>query len=134
MKNKKRLWRQAFSKVMERYAELRMSDGSIGAFNYSEPESFNGGSFNSKIVGTSISDYICDVEIAARRALQGDPLLYSHFKSVYLSGAYLEIGNRLKAVEALQMIDERVQLRVGKMFVRRRLHRVGAYFTPKDVR
>jgi len=70
--NSRHEWINAFIAVMEQYREPRQTQGSVGALDYERAGNSTGGARCSKIVRPSVLDFLCDVELAAHRALSND--------------------------------------------------------------
>jgi hypothetical protein len=133
-KNKREYWRMVFRKVMARYDEFVATNGTMSCSQfYKNIEGGGGGSgFNLRVVRVTPTDYICDVELAARRALT--PPEHRFFKLVYLTKD--EEITKLADSEDKKINQQKkaVQERVGLAFITAKLYPTARYFKPKDLR
>ena len=81
--NSRHEWINAFIAVMEQYREPRQTQGSVGALDYERAGNSTGGARCSKIVRPSVLDFLCDVELAAHRALSNDQEATTLFNVFY---------------------------------------------------
>jgi hypothetical protein len=133
-KNKREFWRSVFRKVMSRYDEAKSVNGTMSCSKlYRGLGEDKTGTYNPNIIVVTITDFICDVELTAKRVL--DPGEYRFFKLVYL-----EKDNELtKLVDSTETnnfngLKKRVQEKLGLAFVSSKLHPVERYLRPKDMR
>lgn len=142
-----------FAKVGSVYQERNQASGGISAQEYSQGaevgKATNTGS--SQTVQPSSSDFICDVEIAARRCLNSGELAY--FNLFYKSGAVVILvqdqfdpGNVDICLEghihnfsdsqqaAVRSLDRRMRVKLGEQFYLVELHPTCEYMAARDVR
>lgn len=131
-RNKKELYRSVFRRVMSRYDEIKSVNGtqSCAGFYAGLAREGSGGGFNPKIVAPSASDYICDVEITARRVLDKEE--YRFFKLAYISKDE-EVTSLLKD-GIFNKLKRAVQEKVGQGFISAKIHPFERYRKPKDTR
>lgn len=137
----------AFEETVCRYQECVAASGSISAINYGKGaeggKSTHSGS--SQTVKPSDSDFICDIEIAARRCLE--PAELSYWNLYYKSCAVVVEPNDdmdclqqhiesfpEKYQEAVGSIDNRVRLKVGLRLLATKVHPFNLYGLAVDVR
>jgi hypothetical protein len=113
-------WQQVFKEVMEHYVDAKSSTGSMKSLNYENALEGSVSGANTKVVKPSLSDFVCDVELAVRRVLSYNELV-ALFEHVYDG-----------TPETPEI--ERLQQKVGRIFDERNIHPVGVYFKAKDVR
>lgn len=119
--------------VVEMYLEQKRSHGSVGCMDYERAlTATGGGGANPRIVRPTISDFICDVEIAARRALTQSE--YAVFQRLYVfqdwATGELEAEEKhygLKVVHA-------IRTKVGELLISRSIYPASRYFRAKDTR
>jgi hypothetical protein len=135
----------AFETVMSSYQEKVLTSGSVRNINYG---SNNGGKATHTgrpcVTGPSLSDFICDVEIAARRSLS--PLQYRYFRDNYQS-VNLVVLSRPDQIEegvdsrlsehidsypleqqsTIAILDGRVRRNLGAQFMRVKLFPLNIY-------
>ena len=119
----RRRWRKIFREVIARYNATRSK------YTHVSMESFYAGlqrdapqsSDNPNIVAPSESDFICDVEIAARRGLRESE--YEYFLDVYVN--MIEMPKR--------NMNRRVAAKLGRLFLQRGIYPVDSYFAPSEV-
>lgn len=121
-------WRSAFDVVIPTFMEIKQSHGHLGAIDYSKALEATGGGASKGIVRVSISDFLCEVEIAARRALTAEE--YDFFKTVYVNAAETVPMHP----ELYKTIDNTVREKVGKMLISREIYPLADYMKSKDVR
>jgi hypothetical protein len=129
LKSERTLHIEAFEKIVPFYQETRYNSGGLSAMNYGKNDS--GAATNtacSAVVRPSKSDFICDVEISAKRVLDADEL--SYFLRNYRDG-YRQLED-VPAEDA--ELDLAVREKLGRRFRDVRLTPVAGYFAPKDVR
>lgn len=128
--SKQEMWRMAFREVIDQYQEAKAADGGIGALNYegaigSSTGKNNGGGTRMRTVMVSLSDFICDVELAAQRVL--NPKEQGFWLAYYVGLADdSEIPNN--------ETKDSIKLKVGKMLIARGIYPLGQYFRPVDCR
>jgi hypothetical protein len=136
----------AFEEIVCRYQECVAASGGIGCINYGKGaeagKSTHSGS--SQTVKPSDSDFICDVEIAARRCLESAEL--SYFNLYYKSCAVVVEPKDVdclkehiesfpdKYQEAVASIDNRVRLKLGSRLLANGIHPYNEYIQSVDVR
>jgi hypothetical protein len=84
--------------------------------------------FNSKLIKVLPSDFICDVELAARAALNREE--HRFFKLVYLD----KDPDLTTDAPLFAEMKRQVQEKVGKMLQTRGIHPIHKYMTTKDLR
>ena len=85
--NKVQFWRSVFCDVIEEYQHIKSITGTLSAINYEVAlDGSSGGSRCSKVVRPSLSDFVCDVETAARRALSNNKQHLKFFLQYYVAG------------------------------------------------
>lgn len=136
-RNKKEFWRSVFRKTMAYYDELRASHGTNsceGFYKGLAREGTNGGKHNPRVVRTSPSDFICDLELAARRVLSKEE--YRFFKLVYLDKdpEIIELLEDKSPDNKFNKLKQSVQEKMGLAFKVRGLYPVAKYHKPRDLR
>jgi hypothetical protein len=145
---------RAFQQVLSIYQEKAQSSGTIPVMDYATNigagEADHTGS--SSLVRPSVSDFLCDVEIAGRRALTDSEFAY--FKHFYLSGevvvytqgdinqagsdftldAHIESFREKGLADAVASLDRRVREKVGQRLFHLKISPLSAYMEPVDVR
>ena len=112
-------WKQAFDETIDHYHTLKSCNVSIKGLDYSK----TGGGTNSNVIHCSASDFICDVELAARRVLS------DHLFEVF-------VDNYVDCVEDpdTQNLDiDRIRHLVGGAFCSKRIYPAAGYFKPKVI-
>lgn len=135
-RNKKEFWRSVFRQVMARYEEIKSVNGTrscAGFYKGLTREGTNGGKFNPKIVTPTASDYICDVELTARRVLNKHE--HRFFKLVYLLKDQ-ELTKLLETREDNKLIKLKytVQEKVGLGLIAAKIHPFERYRRSRDLR
>ena len=136
----------AFERIISEFQEAKDSSGLLSATDYSKNAEAGKATStkNSQQIQPSVSDFICDVEIAARRSLTETQLAY--FKRHYLSAnVVVTVGEDESLRAHLSTYPESQQLEVlafdiemrqalGKRFVDVELFPYETYMQPVDVR
>lgn len=136
-RNKKEFWRSVFRKTMSYYDEIHSTVGSnscAGFYKSLTNEGTNGGKYNPRIVRTNAVDFICDVELLARKTL--DKQEHRFFKLVYLQKDK-EICDLLEdksKTNKFNKLKHTVQEKLGLAFKTHGLYPVAKYMKPKDLR
>lgn len=115
-------YKLAFDSVIDHYHSLKSSTGSIRGLDYSKTGQ---GTNNANILRVSPSDFICDVELAARRALEEIPHLYKLFVRCYVE-CVIDPDTQDFDIDA-------IRTKVGAAFTRRRMAPPTAYFKPQPI-
>jgi hypothetical protein len=136
-RNKKEFWRSVFRKVMSYYDELKSSHGTNsceGFYKALSREGTNGGKFNPRVVRATPSDFICDLELAARRVLTKEE--HRFFKLVYLQKDAEIIGllEDKSPDNKFNKLKHTVQEKMGLAFKARGMYPIAKYLRPKDLR
>lgn len=78
-------WVNAFDNTIAAYQEEREADSGLQAMAYGKnaDAGCNNGGRCSAVIMPSYSDFKCDVEINAARALEDNPRMLTHFRKVY---------------------------------------------------
>lgn len=121
-------WRSIFAAVIEEYQDLKSRVGHTVSFDYEQigMAAGGGGGRCTKIVAPNVSDFICDVELAARRVL--NPSEFGFFQHFYIG---LADPNTIPHKSALNMA---VMEKVGRILQARHIYPARQYFRPRDVR
>jgi hypothetical protein len=117
-------YKDSFDEVIAHYQELKhSSEAGIKGTDYSTMHDSSGNVAN--VVTVSKTDFICDVELAVRRALDSEPELLQEFSKVYV---------HLVKPENTQTPEiDRIRTLVGKAFVEGKLYPAKSYFKPKQL-
>lgn len=124
---KRRQESKQFNEVMDFYRESRHSSGACGALDYEQALSGekNGSSYVVGQIRMSGSDFLCDVEILARRLL--GPLQLEFFKKVYVNG----LGTLSQSTpEAYKVLDVQVRGVMSRAFAEHGLYPIPMYMHP----
>jgi hypothetical protein len=120
---------EAFEAIIPVWQETRFASGGLDAMNYSRNE---GGSASntacSSVVRPSKSDFVCDVEISARRSLSEKQLAY--FNSYYRDG----YGQLTEVSAECALLDLETREVLGARLLRVGIYPKGRYFRTTDVR
>jgi hypothetical protein len=137
-KNKREFWRGVFRRVMSRYDEIKSVNGTMsctGFYKTLAKDWQDGNKWNPKIIKASLSDFLCDIELTAKRTLSESD--YRFFRLVYMDKDE-EIRALLLDKQAennkFNETKKAVQEKLGEAFVARKLNRPELYFKPKDTR
>jgi hypothetical protein len=134
--NQSRFYRSVFRRCMSAYDEFRSVQGtnSCSAFYCNLGQTMGGAKNNSRVIPTIPSDFICEVEIKAKRALNGAE--YAYFKAVYLDkqSGYEVAAQDYLGEEKFTLLKHTVQEKVGKMLAATRVYPVEKYMRPVDMR
>jgi hypothetical protein len=136
-RNKKEFWRSVFRKVLSYYDELVVSHGSNsceGFYKALTREGINGGKYNPRIVRATPSDFICDVELTAKRVLTKEE--HRFFSLVYLNKDQ-EICDLFKDKSPdnkFNKLKHSVQEKLGCAFKASGIYPMSKYHKPKDLR
>lgn len=123
-------WHNAFQTAIERYWELKGSVGTNACFNYGSLEQeATGKNYNPRVVQMMPIDYICDIELAAYRALGKDTAMAEHFRKYYIRLEDLPE----KTFDEWTALDHTIRLKVGREIYINRLHNYNGYMKPKWV-
>lgn len=110
---------------MDFFTETKMTHGTNAAIDYERALGGAKGPQNcTNVVRPSISDFISDVEVAARRALSKP--LFKRFRAVYVDQLLFE--DELTAEE-----KEAIEQKVGKTLKHRKIYPMSIYFKGKRV-
>jgi len=116
--------------MMSRYDEIKSVHGtnSCSAFYKGTVQAVGKSNFNNKLIKVLPSDFICDVELAARAALSKEE--YRFFKLVYLD------KDQDLTTDAPLFADTKraVQEKVGRMLQTRGIYPIHRYLQTKDLR
>lgn len=126
--NKRYYWREIFELVIASYQEFKSTSGTLGAFDYSKTLEGRGAGHIVGVAVPTISDYICEVELSAKRSLNDAE--FAVFKVVYM-----EMGEApLLKDDEVGAVLIRIQEKVGRMMVKRKLYPISRYMKSKDCR
>lgn len=133
--SKDKFWRSVFRRVFTRYDEFRSVQGT----NSCEPfykmlEHGFGNGTNPKIIRVSPSDFIADVELAVKRALNQSE--YLAFKKLYLDKdeQYEAEMIEMYGDEVNTRVKHRIQEKVGMELYAAKMFPPERYLKPKDIR
>lgn len=115
-------YKLAFDAVIDHYQSLRFSTGAIRGLDYSKSGQ---GTNNANVLRVSPSDFVCDVELAGRRALEANPHLYSRFRDCYVLC--------IEEPDTQDIDIDTIRTRVGAAFTKRRMSPPSAYFKPEPI-
>jgi hypothetical protein len=119
--------KQIFESSMDHYMEVKKTHGSIQTLDYRHAAEKVDGNRSSRLVTPDPSDFLCDVELAAKRALSQRPDLYSQFRAVYI--------DQIISVDEIDRDDLAIITeQVARVLVEKRIYPLPAYFRPKDLR
>lgn len=142
-------WRDIFLQVIEAYQQVKSTTGSIGSLNYEKALDGSSGGACSKYVKPSMSDFIGDVELAARAALSTNEELrffYDHYVPVdagrpsILTNAAAQreqashYGETAVAEVPNNALNLAVMEKVGRVLQAKGIFPLGSYFRARDVR
>lgn len=118
--NKANYYKKAFDAVIDHYHTLRSASVSgLRGLDYSKS---GGGTNTANIVRVSPSDFICDVELASRKALEQFPALFQVFKQCYMD-CTVEPNTESPTIDV-------IRARVGRIYCERKLFPATIYFKP----
>jgi hypothetical protein len=111
---------------MDHYMEVKRSHGSTPSRDYETliEDGPPDGNRNTKFVRPNISDFLCDVELAAKRALT--PELFAQFHAVYIDQS---ISVDVLSREDLDTIIDQV----ARMLVRKQIYPMIGYLRGRSV-
>jgi hypothetical protein len=115
----RRFWKSAFQTVIEQYQEIRAANEGAGALNYEKLSNAGGFAtctYNPRVVKPTLSDFVCDVEIAARTTLDKAEL------------------KTFRDADDPQSVPEEIQMKLGKIFAAREIYPISNYFQTVDLR
>jgi hypothetical protein len=118
-------WKLEFDDIIEKYQSVKVTNGSIGCMDYEQVMSGIDGGNTMNIVTPNSSDFIADVELAARHALRNDPNLWTKFEHFYIWQA----GDP----DLADMEIDNIRLMVGRELSMRRIAPEHFYKKPKYV-
>lgn len=136
-KSKREFFRGVFRKIMSTYDETKTSNGTLscqGFYRSIAGESANKGAYNPLVVRATASDFICDVELTARRVLSKEE--YRFFKLLYLDKDK-EIAELVVAKSPdnkFNGLKQTVQEKLGFAFDDRGIYPLSKYYKAKDLR
>lgn len=127
--NSREIWSKAFFSVISAYQETKTVIGTSGAIDYSK--ALLNPSTSLQVVGhikPSLLDFICDVELTARKALNDEDF---KFFQTYFVHTYLEdFPNNERLREQAQSIAHNV----GRKLITNKIHPVKGYMQGKMVK
>src|SRR4051812_36595488 len=105
---KEQLWRRVFRTVMSRYDETKsvLGTNSCSALYNGMAQEGGRGSYNPRQVKVLPADFICDVELAARAALNRDE--HKFFKLIYLDKDSDDTIDALTFAAKKRVVQEKV--------------------------
>lgn len=125
-------WRQAFDAVIERYTHVKSTHGTNGTQKVIDPrrlEQPSGTLRSHKLVQPSLSDFLCDVELAAKWAL-------SEVQMLIFRQCFMEFTHDPERVKEEYMTP--IKENLGRVLKARKIYPLGnnefGYFKIKDVR
>jgi hypothetical protein len=131
-KEKSSFYRSVFRRTLANYDEFKATVGSNSCQQFYKSLSQEGGKgtgINPRIVHMSPIDFICDVEIVARKFLNQQE--YRFFKLVYLDKDE-ELVNMAR--DTFRTTKKSVQEKLGQAFVESGIHPFAKYMRPIDLR
>jgi hypothetical protein len=119
--------KQAFQAVIEQYMEIKSVNGTSSCSGFYRGLTKEGGrtGLNPRVVQAGPSEFIADVELAARRALSTDISLHILFFEEFVLGQATGMSTEDR---------ERIEQAVGRMLIARRIFPVEMYFRACDLR
>lgn len=136
-KNKQAYWRSVFRKVMSYYDELKSSTGTMscqGFYKSLQLEGTNGGKHNPRVVRTSPSDLICDIEITARKVLTKVEYKFFHRLYIKKDAPFVAQVEDKSPDNKHTKLKHQVQEKLGLAFKMRGIHPLAKYLKPRDLR
>jgi hypothetical protein len=119
----------AFETVMTRYQDVIATSGTIKCMNYANNDKGKvDHALRSCMVKPSMSDFIADVDICARKSLS--PLQHRYFVQNYRSLNVL-VEDQREAPEC-KILDQRVREHLGAQLVKSKLFPLTLYMEPVD--
>ncbi len=115
-------WQRIFDTVIRKYIEVKMTHGTHKALNYAHTSSGGG---NPYIVRPSLSDFICDVEIKARKALSASE--WAMFSALYVE----QTSDPLLCSNELPL---GIKTKLGRAFDACHIYPINLYMRGKDLR
>lgn len=133
-----RFYRSVFRRVLSVYDEVKSIQGTMSCAGFYAKLGSGAGSMghSSRVVRVSDSDFICDVELAARRALAGDENELFYFQSVYIDKDERfdrDVRGTLSE-ERMKQLVHNVQAKVGKILSDRGIYPLQNYKKARDLR
>lgn len=107
--------------------EIKKSHGTTPSMDYAAAGERVDGNSTTKLVRPNLSDFLSDVELAAKRALKTRPDLFAQFQAVYIDQV---ISVDALDRESLATITEQV----ARILVEKRIYPIRGYFAVKDLR
>jgi len=130
-RNNKKYWRYVFRKVISRYEEVKETRGTVSAPNiYDAVGNYSPGSltFNPRVVRVNSSDFIADVELAAKRALENSPAELALFRAVYINGQQPSPSEEQSPF--FQELKHSAQEKIGRYLRMAKIFPLSRYFLP----
>lgn len=136
---------RAFEQCICAYQERVQASGTIQATDYEQGTEAGNATFTGRscVVQPSISDFICDIEIAARRSLTTVELWYfnKYYKSCVVlveEGNTEPLKNHIQSMpekyrKAVAIVDGRMRAKMGARLIDVGIWPVEAYLAPEDV-
>lgn len=144
------LYRHAFGAVISKFQEQLASSGTLGAMQYGKGSDAGKATYTGAmaVIKPSDSDFICDVELAARRVLDKGELAVFNVK--YKSCAVVVDDTEPEGSDecfeehifsypeekrvAVRRLDNRIREKLGKQLIEVGLYPVEEYRKPVDAR
>jgi hypothetical protein len=135
-RNKREFYRSVFRKTISFYDELVVSNGTNSCEGLYKSMNKDGSriKYNPKIIRATTSDFVCDVEVAAKQTLSKEE--HRFFSLVYIKKDQ-EICDLLKDKSPnnkFNKLKQSLQEKLGQAFKVRGLYPMAKYFKSKDLR
>jgi|SRR5581483_4923106 len=130
LKGSKRFyWRSVFDEVMATYVEARWTAGSHQAINYERALEGTGGSHAIGVVKPTLVDFLADVEVCAKVALNGTE--FAFFADIATGRNPTQ--EELKDDKFVDLYN-RVREKMGRLLIQRHVYPFARYMKAKDTR
>lgn len=125
-KRKRQQWKMVFEGIMSVYIDFKSVSGTLSCASLYKSIARQGagkGSFNSSVVQPYPSDFICEIEIIARKALNENELnFFNHsFKNGFTD-------NKDRSIKLS------ITQKMGEALIAAKIHPIELYFKPRDTR
>lgn len=124
------IWRAAFFSVITAYQETKSVVGSTGAIDYAQAVLDPGTNLQS-VDGhckPSLSDFLCDVELAAKKALNEED--YKFFVKYFVNANLEDFPNNERLRDQAKTVAENC----GRRFIAHKIYPVKSYMQSKVVK
>lgn len=135
-RNKKEFYRAVFRKIMSYYDEIKSSHGtqSCEVIYQAIERGTTKIKYNPRVITTSPSDFICDVEITAEKTLTEKE--FSFFRLLYINknSDVNDLTKDKSPDNKVIKLKHTIQEKLGLAFKVRGLYPLAKYLKPKDLR